>query len=159
MNENFVFYRINGGVYYYFQVFDVDGVVYTTDLNQAFQVHYSEVERFKSFPLLRGWPVASYDSLKIISEVPRYIYVVFLGGNLTPNRFGEDHEIVVVAAISEQEAKEKAKLKWAGVGNAHVDGLLKVTSVDGYEVKLTPTLVDSYPNQLETNWNKLNADG
>ena len=83
------------------------------------------------------------------------LYIVFLGGNLPPNRFGEDHEIVTVVANSQEEAKKLAKSKWSGYGKAHIDGIMQVDVVDGYKVNLTK--VDGVSRQiLETDWNKLN---
>jgi hypothetical protein len=86
--------------------------------------------------------------------VPK-LYIVFLGGNLPLNRFGEDHEIVAVVANSQEEAKKLAKSKWTGYGSAHIDGIMEVTTVDGYKVNLEQT-TESNSVKLETNWNKLN---
>jgi hypothetical protein len=94
------------------------------------------------------------DALTYITPSPK-LYIVFLGGNLPPNRFGEDHEIVTVVANSQEEAKKLAKSKWSGYGKAHIDGIMQVVVVDGYKVNLTK--VDGVSRQiLETDWNKLN---
>lgn len=94
------------------------------------------------------------DALTYITTSSK-LYIVFLGGNLPPNRFGEDHEIVTVVANSQEEAKKLAKSKWAGYGKAHIDGIMQVDVVDGYKVKLEQT-AELNKLKLETNWSKLN---
>lgn len=67
------------------------------------------------------------------------LYVVYLGGRLAPGRIGEDHEVVLVVADDEQDARRKAKRKWRGGAKAHVDAVARVGVVDGHRVTLTPT--------------------
>ena len=93
-------------------------------------------------------------ALTYITPSPK-LYIVFLGGNLPPNRFGEDHEIVTVVANSQEEAKKLAKSKWSGYGKAHIDGIMQVDVVDGYKVKLEQT-AELNKLKLETNWSNLN---
>lgn len=73
------------------------------------------------------------------------LYVVYLGGQLTPGRMGEDHEVVLVAADSVADARAAAKKKWGGASRAHVDAVAHVAVVDGHRVTLTPT---AEPDQL-----------
>lgn len=69
------------------------------------------------------------------------LYVVYLGGNLSPGRLGEDHEVVLVVAETPKEARDKARAKWGGFAaegtRAHVDALARVRAVDGYDVALS----------------------
>lgn len=67
------------------------------------------------------------------------LYVVYLGGRLAPGRIGEDHEVVLVAAGDEKDARAKAKSKWRGDQRAHVDAVVRVGVVDGHRVTLSPT--------------------
>lgn len=67
------------------------------------------------------------------------LYVVYLGGDLVPGRLGEDHEVVLVAAESVQDARRRAKRKWRGAAKAHVDAVARVGVVDGHRVTLTAT--------------------
>jgi hypothetical protein len=67
------------------------------------------------------------------------LYVVYLGGRLAPGRIGEDHEVVLVAAEDEQDARRFAKRKWRGDTRAHVDAVVRVGVVDGHRVTLTRT--------------------
>ena len=71
--------------------------------------------------------------------MPNELYVVYLGGRLTPGRLGEDHEVVLVAADSIAAARAAAKRKWGGAERAHVDAVARVAVVDGHRVTLTPT--------------------
>jgi hypothetical protein len=84
------------------------------------------------------------------------LFIVYLGGKLAEGRVGEDHEVVAVAAEEPVEARKKAKAKWRGVGDPHVDAVVEYLVVDGHQVTLTP--VDSADvAQAETDWAKLNA--
>lgn len=75
------------------------------------------------------------------------LYVVYLGGHLSPGRLGEDHEVVLVAAESPADARTQAKWKWRGTQRAHVDAVARVAVVDGHRVSLTPT---DEPDQIDT---------
>jgi hypothetical protein len=65
-----------------------------------------------------------------------HLYAAFLGGPLADGRMGEGHEVVMVVAEDLNDAKAKAKAKWSGVGRGHVDALLRVEVVDGFEITL-----------------------
>lgn len=67
------------------------------------------------------------------------LYVVYLGGPLAPGRIGEDHEVVLVVAEDEKDARAKAKAKWRGDSRTHIDAVVRVGVVDGHRVTLTPT--------------------
>ena len=67
------------------------------------------------------------------------LYAVYLGGDPAPGRLGEDHEVVFVVAGDGVAAKAAAKVKWSGAGRGHVDAVVRVDAVDGYEVSLEPT--------------------
>jgi hypothetical protein len=69
------------------------------------------------------------------------LYVVYLGGEPAPGRLGEDHEVVVVVANSLQEARAAARAKWRGESKGHVDAVQALRVVDGYEVRLVPTVL------------------
>lgn len=66
----------------------------------------------------------------------KYLYVVFLGGKLSKNRLGEDHETVLVIAKNESEAKLKAKSKWQGISNygLHIDAIQKIETIDNHKI-------------------------
>lgn len=65
------------------------------------------------------------------------LYIVYLGGEKEEGRFGEDHEVVVVAADGERDAKSQARSKWQGAGEAHVDSVMEIQVVDGFDVTLS----------------------
>lgn len=67
------------------------------------------------------------------------LYAVYLGGDPTPGRLSEDHEVVVVVAGDVASARRQARAKWAGVGRPHVDAVAALDVVDGYAVELRPT--------------------
>jgi hypothetical protein len=64
------------------------------------------------------------------------LYVVYLGGDLVEGRMGEDHEVVVVVGDDVKDARRKAKTKWGGHGNAHIDAVQRIDRVDGYDLAL-----------------------
>ncbi len=64
------------------------------------------------------------------------LYAVYLGGDLSPGRMGEDHEVVFVVAEDLRDARRRAKLKWAGAGRPHVDAVQRLTAIDGYALNL-----------------------
>lgn len=66
------------------------------------------------------------------------LYVVYLGGDLVEGRMGEDHEVVVVVGDDVKDARRRAKAKWQGHGNAHVDAVQRIDRVDGYDLALQP---------------------
>ncbi len=66
-----------------------------------------------------------------------HLFVAFLGGDLSPGRIGEDHEVVFVVAEDELSARRAAKAKWGGDGRPHVDALTRLDVIDGYGVGLT----------------------
>jgi hypothetical protein len=65
-----------------------------------------------------------------------HLFAAFLGGELTPGRMGEDHEVVFVVADDVVTARRAAKAKWGGDGRAHVDALTRIDMIDGYEIRL-----------------------
>ncbi len=67
------------------------------------------------------------------------LYVVYLGGDPSPGRLGEDHEVVVVVASDLKGARRAARAKWQGVSAAHVDAVQVLSVVDGFAVHLERT--------------------
>jgi hypothetical protein len=65
-----------------------------------------------------------------------HLFAAFLGGELTPGRMGEDHEVVFVVADDMVSARRAAKAKWGGDGRAHVDALTQLDMIDGYAIDL-----------------------
>jgi len=65
-----------------------------------------------------------------------HLFAAFLGGELTPGRMGEDHEVVFVVADDMISARRAAKAKWGGDGRAHVDALTQIDMIDGYAIGL-----------------------
>ena len=65
-----------------------------------------------------------------------HLFAAFLGGELTPGRMGEDHEVVFVVAEDIGAARRAAKAKWGGDGRAHVDALTRLDMVDGFAIAL-----------------------
>jgi uncharacterized protein DUF1543 len=70
---------------------------------------------------------------------PVHLYAAFLGGELTPGRMGEDHEVVFVVAEDMKEARTAAKAKWGGGGRPHVDALTRLDMIDGHAITLAPS--------------------
>ncbi len=67
-----------------------------------------------------------------------HLFAAFLGGELSPGRMGEDHEVVFVVAEDMESARRAARVKWGGDGRAHVDALTRLDRIDGHAVGLTP---------------------
>ena len=65
-----------------------------------------------------------------------HLFAAYLGGELTPGRMGEDHEVVFVVAEDLPAARKAATAKWGGGGRAHVDALTRLDKVDGYAIAL-----------------------
>jgi hypothetical protein len=65
-----------------------------------------------------------------------HLYVAFLGGELSPGRMGEDHEVVFVVAEDMKAARSAAKAKWGGEGRSHVDALTRLDMIDGHTITL-----------------------
>jgi Domain of Unknown Function (DUF1543) len=65
-----------------------------------------------------------------------HLFAAFLGGELTPGRMGEDHEVVFVVAEDVPSARNAAKAKWGGDGRPHVDALTRIDMIDGYAIGL-----------------------
>jgi hypothetical protein len=65
-----------------------------------------------------------------------HLFAVFLGGDLQEGRMGEDHEVVFIVGRDEKDVRRRARAKWRGVGNAHVDAVQRLDAIDGYEVSL-----------------------
>jgi hypothetical protein len=65
-----------------------------------------------------------------------HLFVAYLGGELSPGRMGEDHEVVFVVAEDMVSARRAAREKWGGGGNPHVDALTRLDMVDGYAIGL-----------------------
>jgi len=68
-----------------------------------------------------------------------HLYAAYLGGELTPGRMGEDHEVVFVVAEDMPAARRAAKAKWKGDGRAHVDALTRIDTIDGFAIGLEET--------------------
>lgn len=83
---------------------------------------------------------------RVVDDAAPGLYVVYLGGNLTPGRLGEDHEVVLVVAESDAAARKVAKKKWRGAGRPHVDAVQRIRVIDGHEVSLSPV---DLPDHLE----------
>ena len=66
------------------------------------------------------------------------LYAVLLGGKIRKNHLMEDHHLVFVVAVNEKEARISAKKKW-NADTIHVDGVQKISKVDGYKVILQKT--------------------
>jgi hypothetical protein len=64
------------------------------------------------------------------------LYAVLLGGSGGSGRLSEDHETVFVVAEDERSATQAAKQRWSGHGRPHVDALVALESVDGWQVEL-----------------------
>lgn len=64
------------------------------------------------------------------------LYAVYLGGDLADGRMGEDHEVVFAVGDDEREVKRRARAKWAGHGNAHVDAIQRLEVIDGCRIRL-----------------------
>jgi len=71
------------------------------------------------------------------------LYAVYLGGDPTPGRLSEDHEVVLVVAADVTSARRQARAKWGGAGRPHVDAVAALDVVDGYAVELRPTGSDT----------------
>ena len=65
-----------------------------------------------------------------------HLFAAYLGGELSPGRMGEDHEVVFVVAEDIVSARKAAKAKWGGGGRAHVDALTRIDMIDGYALTL-----------------------
>jgi len=63
------------------------------------------------------------------------LYAVLLGGKIRENHLMEDHHLVFVVAENEKQARKLAKEKW-DAEEIHIDGTQRISSVDGYEIKL-----------------------
>ena len=66
------------------------------------------------------------------------LYAVLLGGKIRKNHLMEDHHLVFVVAENETEARKSAKKKW-NADTIHVDGVQKISKVDGYKIVLHKT--------------------
>jgi len=65
-----------------------------------------------------------------------HLFAAFLGGELTPGRMGEDHEVVFVVAEDVPSARKAAKAKWGGDGRPHLDALTRIDMIDGFAIGL-----------------------
>jgi hypothetical protein len=63
-----------------------------------------------------------------------HLFAAFLGGELSPGRMGEDHEVVFVVAEDMPSARRAATAKWGGDGPPHVDALTRLDMVDGFAI-------------------------
>jgi hypothetical protein len=77
------------------------------------------------------------------------LYTAFLGGPLSDGRIGEDHEVVFVVAESSVEARAAARDKWQGSGRGHVDAVVEVHMIDGYEIVPRQTTETGDRTELE----------
>ena len=83
------------------------------------------------------------------------LFIAYLGGKMSQERIGEDHETVVLVALDREDAKKKARAKWKGEGAAHLDMLVEVETVDGYKVFLEKT-VENQKLIKDDDWAELN---
>jgi hypothetical protein len=66
-----------------------------------------------------------------------HLYAVYLGGDLTPGRMGEDHEVVFVVGDDDlTDVRARARAKWRGAGTAHVDAVQRLDRIDGFDVSV-----------------------
>jgi hypothetical protein len=72
-----------------------------------------------------------------VRSAAMHLYAVYLGGELSPGRMGEDHEVVLVVGTDVKDARKRARAKWSGHGKAHIDAVQRIDRVDGFEVALT----------------------
>ena len=63
------------------------------------------------------------------------LYLVYMWG-FSQNRLIEDHEIVLVVAENPDQAKQKAKEKTKLTNKVHIDSVLQINNVDGYDILL-----------------------
>ena len=68
---------------------------------------------------------------------------------MAEGRIGEDHEAVMVVASGQMGAMSKGRAKWKGVGKAHVDRVVKLEMVGGYNISLVSNYQDSQDIILE----------
>ncbi len=64
------------------------------------------------------------------------LYAVYLGGDPSDGRMGEDHEVVFVVGSDVKDVRRRARAKWGGIGRAHVDAIRRIDAIDGFEVSL-----------------------
>jgi hypothetical protein len=64
------------------------------------------------------------------------LYAVYLGGDLATGRMGEDHEVVFVVGDDLKDVRRRARAKWGGSGRAHLDAIVRLEAIDGFEVGL-----------------------
>ncbi len=84
------------------------------------------------------------------------LYIVYLGGKLAEGRMGEDHEVIAVIAEDDVAARKRAKAKWKGVGDPHVDAVHCLDVVDGRAITVADT-DDALPSSpIVDDWVKLN---
>lgn len=65
-----------------------------------------------------------------------HLYAVYLGGDLTPGRMGETHEVVFVVGQDLGDVRARARAKWMGAGSAHVDAVQRLDRIDGFDVSV-----------------------
>jgi hypothetical protein len=80
------------------------------------------------------------------------LFIVYLGGKVAEERMGEDHEVVAVVACGVSDARKKAKAKWRGIGDAHVDAVQELDVVDGYAVRLESAEPGRTPSPIDPTW-------
>lgn len=73
-------------------------------------------------------------------EIKDKLYLVYLGGPMTKDRIGEDHEVVLVVAQGQMGAMSKGRAKWAGIGRGHVDRVVEIKNIDGFDIILKKQL-------------------
>lgn len=79
------------------------------------------------------------------------LYVVYLGGDPSPGRLSEDHEVVMVVAPDIKEARRAARAKWQGNSSAHVDAVQLLNIVDGFAIRLEAT-DHCGPNEIDVTY-------
>ena len=78
------------------------------------------------------------------------LYAVFLGGDLTPGRMGEDHEVVFVVGDDDlSDVRTRARAKWRGAGTAHVDAVQRLDRIDGFDVSVVRAATDGDHTELD----------
>lgn len=63
------------------------------------------------------------------------LYLAYIGWD-SENRLIEDHDIVLVVASDAKEAKQKAKQKTKLLSGVHVDIMMEIKNIDGFDILL-----------------------
>jgi hypothetical protein len=87
--------------------------------------------------IVLSWRFSELMAPFVLATLPGvHLFAAYLGGELSPGRMGEDHEVVFVVADDLISARRAAKAKWRGDGRPHVDALTRIDMIDGYAIGL-----------------------